>query len=38
MIFKLENKIIHVENFKFYIISKYLNELDAFKSKIAQIL
>lgn len=38
MKFKLENKIIHIENVKFYMISKYLNELDAFIIQIEKIL
>ncbi|CAD8061056.1 unnamed protein product [Paramecium sonneborni] len=34
----LENNIVHLENVQFYMISKFLNELDAFKSEIEKII
>ncbi|CAD8151455.1 unnamed protein product [Paramecium octaurelia] len=34
----LENNIIHIENIQFYMISRYLNELYAFKLQIERIL
>ncbi|CAD8080873.1 unnamed protein product [Paramecium sonneborni] len=34
----LENNVIHIENIQFYMISRYLNELDAFKLQIERIL
>ncbi|CAD8044814.1 unnamed protein product [Paramecium primaurelia] len=34
----LENNIIHLENVQFYMISRFLNELDAFKSEIEKII
>ncbi|CAD8200188.1 unnamed protein product [Paramecium octaurelia] len=37
-IFKLENKIITIKNVKFYLISRYIKELEAFKQRIEEIL
>ncbi|CAD8184925.1 unnamed protein product [Paramecium pentaurelia] len=34
----LENNVIHIENIQFYMISRYLNELYAFKLQIERIL
>ncbi|CAK75254.1 unnamed protein product (macronuclear) [Paramecium tetraurelia] len=34
----LENNIIHLENVQFFMISRFLNELDAFKSEVEKII
>ncbi|CAD8125695.1 unnamed protein product [Paramecium sonneborni] len=38
VVFNLENKIISIRNMKFYLISRYINELQAFKQRVETIL
>lgn len=34
MTFKIEGRVIYIENIKFIMISKFMNELKSFKNKI----
>lgn len=38
MTFKMEGRVIFIENIKFIMISKFMNELKSFKKKIDSIL
>ncbi|CAD8117933.1 unnamed protein product [Paramecium sonneborni] len=37
-IFKLENQVLYIKNVKFYLISRYIKELEAFQQRIEEIL
>ncbi|CAK91760.1 unnamed protein product (macronuclear) [Paramecium tetraurelia] len=38
VVFNIENKIISIRNMRFYLISRYINELQAFKQRVEAIL
>ncbi|CAD8104021.1 unnamed protein product [Paramecium primaurelia] len=38
VVFNIENKIITIRNMRFYLISRYINELQAFKLRVEAIL